>query len=52
MVDEDREIFTMLVIAGSNTCRHSFRIEVGKGSETQDFVGEDLISFSISDGVT
>ena len=36
-VDIDREKFTMLVINGNSTSRYCFIIQVGNGSDTQDF---------------
>lgn len=44
-VDVDREKFTMLVINGNSTSRYCFIIQVGNGSDTQDFEDNNLINF-------
>ena len=48
VLDVDREKFTMLVIKGNSTGRYCFKVQVGNGSDTQDFEDNNLISFSTS----
>ena len=43
-VDFDKERFTILIINGNSTGRHCFTIEVGNGSDAQDFDDDNLIN--------
>ena len=47
-VDFDKERFTILVINGNSTGNHSFTIQLGNGSDAQDFDDDNLINFSTS----
>ena len=51
-VDVDREKFTILVINDNSTGRYCFTIQVGNGSDTQDFEDNNLINFSTSSSET
>ena len=46
----NKEEFTSFVIEGSSISRQSLTRKVGQGSKRQDFVGEFLITFTISSG--
>ena len=48
----NKEQFTSFVIEGSSISRQSLTRKVGQGSRRQDFVGEFLITFTISSGET
>ena len=47
-VDVEKESFKILVINGNSTGRHCFTIQVGNGSDAQDFDDDNLINFSTS----
>ena len=49
---EQRELFTILVIRGSRSERHSLVREVGMGSNMQVLVGDSTMSWRISFSVT
>ena len=48
----DKEQFTSFVIEGSSISRQSLTRKVAQGSRRQNFVGEFLITFTISSGET
>ena len=52
MAPEQRELFTILVIRGSRSERHSLVREVGMGSNMHVLVGDSTMSLQISSSVT
>ena len=49
---EQRELFTILMIRGSRSERHSLMREAGMGSNMQVLVGDSTMSLRISSSVT